>query len=297
MTETPTAEPPPLATEETPKEIEVEFHKPKPFHNWREFLKEYAIIVLGVCTALAGETALEELRWHNRVQEARGVIASEIAYNLDGAIWRVRTLTCVEQRLDTLGKILDETSRSGSLPPIGYIDQPPRHMWRSGNWDSVVASQTATHFPPGQLAQLGAIYKVVQRLEDHAIPESQAWSDLYAMVGPGRRLDPASEAGLRSALGRARNDGRTIATLAVFLVNQAQALDLPFSKSEREQIDRARTQPLSQQTKGLENPPVSPSAICEPIGAAPASYGAAPTKEATAAVGAVAKSLPDFGAP
>jgi hypothetical protein len=30
----------------------MDIHKPKPIHNWREFLKEYAIIVLGVLTAL-----------------------------------------------------------------------------------------------------------------------------------------------------------------------------------------------------------------------------------------------------
>ena len=61
MTDTPPAESP--ATEETPKEIEVEFHKPKPFHNWREFLKEYVIIVLGVATALAAAAsgAIHEL--------------------------------------------------------------------------------------------------------------------------------------------------------------------------------------------------------------------------------------------
>jgi hypothetical protein len=39
----------------------MEFHKPKPIHNWREFLKEYAIIVLGVATALAAEQGVEWL--------------------------------------------------------------------------------------------------------------------------------------------------------------------------------------------------------------------------------------------
>ena len=33
----------------------MEIHKPKPWHGFREFLKEYLIIVVGVLTALAGE--------------------------------------------------------------------------------------------------------------------------------------------------------------------------------------------------------------------------------------------------
>jgi hypothetical protein len=35
----------------------LEIHKPKPWHGLREFLKDYLIIVVGVLTALAAETA------------------------------------------------------------------------------------------------------------------------------------------------------------------------------------------------------------------------------------------------
>jgi len=31
----------------------MDMHKPKPWHSVREFLKEYAIVVVGVLTALA----------------------------------------------------------------------------------------------------------------------------------------------------------------------------------------------------------------------------------------------------
>src|SRR6516225_1503214 len=102
------AVPPPAAPEEPPMEI----HKPKPVHNWREFLKEYAIIVLGVATALAGEQAIEWLQWRSQVRDAREVIATEMTSNLEGAIRRMRTIRCAEQRLDTLARILDQASHS-----------------------------------------------------------------------------------------------------------------------------------------------------------------------------------------
>jgi hypothetical protein len=38
----------------------MDIHKPKPWHGLREFLKEYAIIVVGVLTALAGEQAVDK---------------------------------------------------------------------------------------------------------------------------------------------------------------------------------------------------------------------------------------------
>jgi hypothetical protein len=275
----------------------MEFHKPKPFHNWREFFKEYAIIVIGVLTALAAEQAVEAWHWRSQVREAREVIASEMAYNLEGAIWRMRTIDCVERRLDSLAKILDEAARTGNLPPVGYIAQSPRHMWRSGAWDSVVASQTATHFPREQLADLGALYKVVQRIEDYSMPDAMVWGDLYAMVGPGRRLDPTSEAGLRSAISRARNTVRTIANLSTFLVAQAGPLDMPFTKSELDKLAMARKASLSQPPQGIDisSSATSPTLICLPVGAVPPNYGEAPVKNSADFVSNAAKFLPDFG--
>ena len=137
------------------------------------------------------------------------VIATEMSYNLEGAIWRMRTINCVEQRLDTLAKILDDASRSGSLPPVGYIWQSPRHMWRSGAWESVVAAETATHFPRQQLAGLASLYQLVERMESYSQLNLETWGNVYALVGPGRRLDPASEAELRKALSVARATNHT----------------------------------------------------------------------------------------
>src|SRR5689334_9592983 len=76
---------PPSITE---PETQVEFHKPKPVHNWREFLSEVGVVVLGVCIALAAEQAVEWWRWRDQVAQARGVIATEMAQNVAGAIFR-----------------------------------------------------------------------------------------------------------------------------------------------------------------------------------------------------------------
>ena len=44
----------------------MDIHKPKPWHGWREFLKEYAIIVVGVLTALAAEQVVDWLHWRQQ---------------------------------------------------------------------------------------------------------------------------------------------------------------------------------------------------------------------------------------
>ena len=289
MTDTP-AEPTPA-----PEEPPVEIHKPKPVHNWREFLTELGTIVLGICIALAGEQVIEELRWHNQVQEARQVIATEMAQNLAGAVLRLRTEGCIERRLDMLTDILDAASRSGTLPPVGDIGQPPPRQWRSGSWESVVAAETATHFPRQELARLADLYQLMARMEGMTQFNLQAWSELYAMIGPGRRLDPASEADLRKALSLARATSRTYASMGMTLFLRTRALGLPFSGEDLKQIADARREPLATlpSAAGIG----SISAICDPLGAVPPRYGQSQLPLVPTFSDQTLKTQPDFGAP
>jgi hypothetical protein len=274
----------------------MEIHKPKAVHNWRELLTELGTITLGICIALAGEQTLEWLHWRNQVQEAKAVIATETAYNIQNAILRMRTINCGERRLDELANILDQAARSGSLPPVGDIGTPPRTMWHSAAWESVVASQTATHFPRQQLADLGGLYKIVERADQYFIFEMEAWSDLYAMVGPGRRLDPASEAQLRQAFTRARNDGRVVAAMSMFLIAQTRTMNLRFSRNELDEIAEVRNQALTG-GKPTAADPQRPYPICGPIGPVPGNYGGAPINDVPRMVSDSVKSMPAFGAP
>jgi hypothetical protein len=55
----------------------MDIHLPKPFHNWREFLKEYGIIVLGVLTALGLEQAIEWAHHRSEVREATETLRAQ----------------------------------------------------------------------------------------------------------------------------------------------------------------------------------------------------------------------------
>jgi len=262
-----------------PEEPQVEIHKPKP---WRGWLKEYAVIVIGVLTALAAQQAADWLRWRDEVAQAKAVIATELVSNLTGAIDRVRTKACAERRLAELGQILDTASKTGALPPVGDIGLPPRTLLPRGAWDSVVASQTATHFPRLQLASMAANYKIIERIEQFSFPEFAAWHSLYAMVGPGRRLDPASEADLRQALSQALAYSRGASSLSMQLITRVRDQHLPVAHDDLEGTATAEKQDPNR------------FEICQPLGAAPSSYGHAYTSPTILAVEAFADKLPNF---
>ena len=284
MTGAEAIEPPP--PDEPPKETDVHPHKPKPVHNWREFLKEVGTIVLGVSIALTAEQTVEWFHWRAQVQEAREVLATELASNLVVAVTRLRTGSCTERRLDELALILDTAAKNGSLPPVGDIGRPPRGTWPSGAWESVVASQTATHFLRQQLASFAATYKLTQRVEEFSKQEIGDWNELYTIVGPGRRLDPASESELRKALSEARTNNRSIAALGLQVANLVKALDLPFSREDLERIETARRPPAS----------ASPAEICLPIGPVPSSYGRGPSVSSAVNRNDAVNQFPEFGA-
>jgi hypothetical protein len=274
----------------------VEIHKPKPVHNWRELVTEIGVVCIGVCIALGAEQTLEWLHWRSQVAEAREVIATELAYTVENAILRVRAQPCMEARLDELARGLDGAAKSGSLPPVGDIGLPPRNAWRNGAWESVVASQTATHFPRQQLAGISHVYKSIEMLAQVYQMEAEDWYDLYAIVGPGRRLDPASEADLRKALSRARSTSRSLVSLGAVTMQRIKDLDLSFSPEDLSMIDLARHIPLtgSKQTVSAGN---STAAICGPIGAVPATYGQGQFSTLPSQLDGMVKAIPDFSVP
>ncbi|MBV9549055.1 MAG: hypothetical protein JO256_05210 [Alphaproteobacteria bacterium] len=256
----------------------MEFHKPKPIHSWRELLVEIGVVVIGVGIALGAEQTVEWLHWRDQVAQAREVIATELASNMEGAALHVRTVVCTEHRLDELAAILDAAAKKGSLPPLGDIAMPPRHIWPTGAWESVVASQTATHFPRQQLANLASAYKFIQRMEVFSSREVDAWETLYTMAGPGRRLDPASEADLRKALSSARYANRVMVSLSRQAADLIRTtLQLPFNQSDLERVAAARRNPAAA------------DAICGPIGPPTATYG-----QAQGSIANVPSALPDI---
>jgi hypothetical protein len=77
----------------------MEIHKPKPWHGWREFLREYVIIVVGVLTALVGEELVVSLHHHYQVADLRTALHSELAWDLVAMKDAADDLPCVEDRL------------------------------------------------------------------------------------------------------------------------------------------------------------------------------------------------------
>ena len=113
----------------------MDIHKPHPFHGWREFLKEYGIIVLGVLTALAGEQTVETLHHRSEAREMTEKLKAESeanfsVINFDAA--RAKRLQAqAEQQMRLVGgKSVPDPIALG-LPNRPVLLQPSDSAWMS----------------------------------------------------------------------------------------------------------------------------------------------------------------------
>lgn len=184
-------------------DAEVEVHKPKPFHDWREFVSEISIVVIGVLIALAGEQAVETLHWQHEIalgQEALKENARQLIYS---AAVREAESPCLGRRLTAVAHVLDQASANGKLPAVGQLGAPSLAPWSWKTWDNLVASQVAVHLDREKMLSYSSIARRADILFQQNTDEHHAWSELYTIVGPGRSFGDAEQAATRAALSRA----------------------------------------------------------------------------------------------
>ena len=97
----------------------MDIHKPKPWHGWREFLKEYVIIVVGVLTALAGEQLVETIHRNTELAETREALREEIAHNAGIVAYGVARDVCGQARDKQLTVWANGGPKPGPTPTAG----------------------------------------------------------------------------------------------------------------------------------------------------------------------------------
>ncbi len=164
----------------------MEIHKPKPWHGWREFLKEYAIIFVGVLTALAAEQGAEALRHREEAAEAREAIRAEIVADITRIQQRSFAEGCVDARLAEIERIVDGAAPDGRIRSPSWIGRPPRYAVESARWDAASQSGRVSLLPPAWQSRFGFLYTTLHYYYEMNNAEQQTWSRLNGLIGMDR---------------------------------------------------------------------------------------------------------------
>jgi hypothetical protein len=217
----------------------MEIHKPKRWHGFREFLKEYLIIFVGVLTALAAEQGVEWLHWRHEVKEGRAALHREMAFDSSYFRDRITVRACLDRQLDKVQAALDSAAGGRpaalALPLLG-----PGRLTVTSQWAVEQASQIMTHFPREEMSSLSLWYDQTTAMKAWIEQEEEAWAKLAALDSP-QAFAPIDLALARQQLQRARYLHLLMTTNAQRQLDRAEALgvapDRPLATYVRGQCE------------------------------------------------------------
>ncbi|MBV9549482.1 MAG: hypothetical protein JO256_07395 [Alphaproteobacteria bacterium] len=203
----------------------MDIHKPKPFHDWREFLKEYAIIVLGVATALAAEQAVVILHDRAKAAEARANIRAEIIGNLRAMELREGTEDCQARRMEEIDGLIAASAAGKLLAEPLWLGQPYSFILPDSRYKAALQSGAVSLFDDMEQAAYSNIYAFFAQRDLQVEDEIRAWADLRTLEDhppPSATLDWQ----LRSAMKRARVARWAIDALHASVVQSAAQIGI-----------------------------------------------------------------------
>jgi hypothetical protein len=159
----------------------MDVHKPKPWHGLREFLKEYATIVVGVLTALGAEQAVESLHHHIAAGEAREAIRSEIKGDLSQMALRMSWDDCTKARLGETEALIKDWSETKPIPPPIWIGRPTTWELKFSRYQSTISDGRAALLGPEEQAAYSTFYAHARTFLDAQERERPAWARLQVL--------------------------------------------------------------------------------------------------------------------
>src|SRR4051794_3180780 len=117
----------------------MDSHEPKRSARAREFLKEYAIIVVGVLTALAGGQLVENIHGAHLAEDARAAMKPNEATLLHDAAAREAQSRCLAAEFRVMQSVLDQAAATGWLESVTGVRSPARQAWTLSAYEGVAS--------------------------------------------------------------------------------------------------------------------------------------------------------------
>lgn len=197
----------------------MHIHKPKLFHGWGEFLKEYGIIVLGVVTALSFEAAVEWMHWRHESESEREALYEEARVNISAVKSHALMQPCFDRRLSELDVVFERHDRGEPLGLVGRVGAPIPFEGSGGAWSLAVSGGGLNHLPQSERMRFSYAFYAYDVWVRDMLDEKAAWRRLGVLDHPDALKD-SDWAMLRVALSEAHASNDLTARFAPYLLRE-----------------------------------------------------------------------------
>lgn len=201
------------------------------FSDWRDFGREYVIVVLGVLTALLAQQAVQSIEWHQKVDAAIADMDNELSRG-DGpqAYARLAMHDCVATRLNSLRAAVESGDRTGSRRMIDAFWLPKR-TYDSLAREAATASDVASHMPHEQMLQYRIAYEMVPDMQRIADKELADVGRLRALPMSGGQIEAPEKLAEIDAIEALQLDNDAMTREARFTIDRLRLMNLRLDRS------------------------------------------------------------------
>jgi hypothetical protein len=217
----------------------MDVHTPKPVHSLRELAREIGVIVIGVLIALAGEQAVEALRWRAEVADARKSLDRQAEQHLFNASERLGFLDCESRQLDRMAEIV---SQPGPTPRIWGRIEVPFRGWTTSAWDAAVASGVVAHMRADVRQAYAQHFGSIPTFGALNQQEILLASDLHSLGAPTVLTDTSRDR-LASDVARLQGLGRLTRLGARYMVGELRGMGIDMTPEHQARLKQELSKP------------------------------------------------------
>jgi hypothetical protein len=202
------------------------------FSDWRDFGREYAIIVLGVLTALFAQQAVQSLDWKSKVQAALDDMDQELS-NGDGpqAYVRLAIYQCLDSRLRQVREAADRGDRATVRRAISSIDLPLR-TYNSFAREAANSADIAAHMPVGRMFEYRIVYSLMPELDELHRKELEDLAQLRSVPPTGGPLNQVEKRAVLAATENLILDNNRVKRASSFTLRHMRDLGIGITRDQ-----------------------------------------------------------------
>lgn len=212
----------------------MDIHKPKPWHGWPEFLKEFGTIVLGVMVALGAEQAVEWVHVQHQIEDARAALREELSSDATTVVYSLEEDRCVGVWFERL-----RAWAKGGPRPDGSRLRRSMSIYSTTVWD-IAKTGAVPHMALKEQLAYASIYNGFQNY--NAIVDRER-SDAQKVISyqDQDQLTPAQATSLLEAIAATRPVMVGKLRIGPFLIDGARRLGAPpkqIPAAARQEVER-----------------------------------------------------------